>query len=198
MARWRTSPHRPRSRQDLHRSGHHACPGRRLPGRCGRSPVAPRQHRRRPHPRGRPRAQAAAPGPPPRPGHPIRTDTAGGTHAFFDWLTRPGRRLFYSVGMTITDDIHAAIDAVPARAWASAYDTGGQVREGVGRRDHRHGRHELLVEGNAADRAQGAPPSRGAAAHHRRRRPPPHLLRDQRPDRAARRPGAAPPPAGPG
>ncbi|MFJ9380950.1 transposase [Streptomyces sp. NPDC101455] len=33
----------------------------------------------------------------------IRTDSAGGTHAFLAWLSKPGRWLSYSVGMTITD-----------------------------------------------------------------------------------------------
>ncbi|WP_461004158.1 transposase, partial [Streptomonospora sediminis] len=50
----------------------------------------------------------------------IRTDTAGGTHAFLDWLTRRGRWLSYSVGMTITDDIHTAITRIPATAWSPA------------------------------------------------------------------------------
>jgi hypothetical protein len=34
------------------------------------------------------------------------------------WLTRPGRRLHYSVGMTITGEIQDAIMAIPAAAWA--------------------------------------------------------------------------------
>lgn len=33
----------------------------------------------------------------------IRTDSAGGTHALLDWLSRGSRWLSYSVGMTITD-----------------------------------------------------------------------------------------------
>jgi Transposase DDE domain group 1 len=61
----------------------------------------------------------------------IRADSGGGTHEFLDWLTRPGRRLQYSVGMTITADIHDAILQVPARAWTPAYDAGRQVRDGA-------------------------------------------------------------------
>jgi hypothetical protein len=61
----------------------------------------------------------------------IRTDSAGGTHDFLAWLTRPGRRLAYSVGFTITDDIQEAILMIPARAWTPAYDAGGQVRPGA-------------------------------------------------------------------
>ncbi len=43
----------------------------------------------------------------------------------------PGRRLHYSVGMTITEDIQAAILALPERVWEPAYDAGGQVRLGA-------------------------------------------------------------------
>jgi Transposase DDE domain group 1 len=35
----------------------------------------------------------------------IRADSGGGTHEFLAWLTRPGRRLHYSVGSTMTDAI---------------------------------------------------------------------------------------------
>jgi Transposase DDE domain group 1 len=61
----------------------------------------------------------------------IRTDSGGGTHEFLKWLTRPGRRLAYSVGFTITEDIAGAILKIPARAWTPAYDAGGQVRPGA-------------------------------------------------------------------
>jgi DDE family transposase len=61
----------------------------------------------------------------------IRADSGGGTHDFLDWLTRPGRRLQYSVGMTITDDMHDAILNIPARAWTPAYDSDRQVRDGA-------------------------------------------------------------------
>jgi hypothetical protein len=47
----------------------------------------------------------------------IRTDSAGGTHAFLDWLSRPGRWLSYSVGMTITDAVHQAVQKIPKRVW---------------------------------------------------------------------------------
>jgi Transposase DDE domain group 1 len=61
----------------------------------------------------------------------IRADSGGGTHEFLAWLARPGRRLAYSVGFTITEDIQDAILKVPARAWTPAYDAGGQVRPGA-------------------------------------------------------------------
>jgi Transposase DDE domain group 1 len=59
----------------------------------------------------------------------IRTDSGGGTHEFLAWLA--GRRLHYSVGMTITDDMQDAILMLPDRIWEPAYDAGGQVRPGA-------------------------------------------------------------------
>jgi hypothetical protein len=61
----------------------------------------------------------------------IRTDSGGGTHDFLAWLSRPGRRLHYSIGMTITEDMHQAILQIPDRVWEPAYDAGGQVRPGA-------------------------------------------------------------------
>ena len=46
----------------------------------------------------------------------IRTDSGGGTHEFLTWLTKPGRRLAYSVGFTITEEMQAAIGKIPAAA----------------------------------------------------------------------------------
>ena len=61
----------------------------------------------------------------------VRTDSGGGTHGFLDWLTARPRRLHYSVGMTITEDMQGAILKVPADGWTPAYDGDGQVREGA-------------------------------------------------------------------
>ncbi|WP_329088536.1 IS1380 family transposase [Streptosporangium sp. NBC_01469] len=61
----------------------------------------------------------------------IRTDSGGGTHEFLTWLTRPGRRLKYSIGFTITDDIGEAILRLPATAWTPAYDADGHMRPGA-------------------------------------------------------------------
>ena len=61
----------------------------------------------------------------------IRTDSGGGTHEFLDWLTRPARRLQYSVGFTITEDVQEAILKIPARAWTPAYDADRQARPGA-------------------------------------------------------------------
>jgi hypothetical protein len=61
----------------------------------------------------------------------VRADSGGGTHEFLAWLAKPGRRLAYSVGFTITDDIQQAILTLPDRVWEPAYDAGGHVRPGA-------------------------------------------------------------------
>jgi hypothetical protein len=61
----------------------------------------------------------------------IRTDSGGGTHEFLAWLASPGRRLHYSVGMTITEDVAEAILQLPDRVWEPAYDGDGQARPGA-------------------------------------------------------------------
>jgi DDE family transposase len=61
----------------------------------------------------------------------VRTDSGGGTHEFLAWLTKPSRRLAYSAGFAITEEIQDAILKIPARAWAPAYDSDRQVRPGA-------------------------------------------------------------------
>jgi hypothetical protein len=61
----------------------------------------------------------------------VRADSGGGTHGFLTWLTAKSRRLHYSIGMTITEQMQAAILEVPADGWTPAYDGDGQVREGA-------------------------------------------------------------------
>jgi Transposase DDE domain group 1 len=61
----------------------------------------------------------------------VRADSGGGTHEFLAWLTRPGRRLAYSAGFPMTDEVQDAILKVPARTWTPAYDASGLVREGA-------------------------------------------------------------------
>ena len=51
----------------------------------------------------------------------IRTDSGGGTHEFLAWLARPGRRLHYSVGITVTDDMQEAILKIPDRPTTVTY-----------------------------------------------------------------------------
>ncbi|GCB54833.1 IS1380-like element IS1676 family transposase [Rhodococcus erythropolis] len=59
----------------------------------------------------------------------IRTDGAGGTHAFLEYLT--ARKLSYSVGFTLTDAMAEAIDEIPEDLWISALDSSGGVRDGA-------------------------------------------------------------------
>ena len=61
----------------------------------------------------------------------IRTDSGGGTHDFLASLASPGRRLHYSVGMTITEDMHQTILNIPDRIWETAYDADRRVRPGA-------------------------------------------------------------------
>lgn len=61
----------------------------------------------------------------------IRTDSGGGTHEFVAWLAKRGRWLSYSVGMTISDQIHQAVLKVPAPAWTAAVEPGGEIRDGA-------------------------------------------------------------------
>jgi hypothetical protein len=61
----------------------------------------------------------------------IRTDSGGGTQEFLAWLAKPGRRLAYSVGFTMTSDVQDAILKIPAAAWAPAYDGDGKARPGA-------------------------------------------------------------------
>lgn len=55
----------------------------------------------------------------------IRTDGAGGSHAFLEYLTK--RRLSYSIGFGLTDAMVTEISAIPQDGWTPAYDADGQV-----------------------------------------------------------------------
>jgi hypothetical protein len=59
----------------------------------------------------------------------IRTDAAGGTHEFLDWLVT--RKLSYSLGFTLPEDAVARLARIPATAWTSAYDDERTPREGA-------------------------------------------------------------------
>jgi hypothetical protein len=58
----------------------------------------------------------------------IRTDAAGATHAFLDWLTT--QRLSYSVGFTLAD-VEDVLVRIPEQVWTPAYDADGQIRDGA-------------------------------------------------------------------
>ncbi|GAA1658183.1 hypothetical protein GCM10009744_59250 [Kribbella alba] len=59
----------------------------------------------------------------------IRTDAAGCTHEFLDWIV--GQRLSYSVGFTLPDDFAGKLELIPDQVWAPAYDADGRVRDGA-------------------------------------------------------------------
>lgn len=59
----------------------------------------------------------------------IRTDAAGGTHDFVNWLV--ARTLSYSVGFTLPDDAVARLARIPATAWTPAYDDERTPRDGA-------------------------------------------------------------------
>lgn len=59
----------------------------------------------------------------------IRTDGAGATHAFLEWLS--GKRLSYSVGFTLAGDVETVLTRLPASAWTPAYDADREIRDGA-------------------------------------------------------------------
>ena len=59
----------------------------------------------------------------------IRTDGAGATHAFLDWLH--GQRLSYSIGFGLPDNTPQLLKQLPAEAWTPAYDAHDQIRDGA-------------------------------------------------------------------
>lgn len=61
----------------------------------------------------------------------IRTDSAGGTHGFLDWLTATSRNPSYSVGFPSHGAVEAALPQVPKAAWSRAYDNDGVERAGA-------------------------------------------------------------------
>lgn len=61
----------------------------------------------------------------------IRTDSAGGTHEFLDWLTARHRNLAYSVGFPIHGPAEQVLPLIPEKAWTRAYNSDGEEREGA-------------------------------------------------------------------
>src|SRR2546423_2107303 len=60
----------------------------------------------------------------------VRTDSGGGTHEFLEYCHR--RRVQYSIGFTLTDEIVEALDAhLSPEHWTPAYDADGDVRDGA-------------------------------------------------------------------
>jgi hypothetical protein len=59
----------------------------------------------------------------------IRTDGAGATHDFLDWVA--AQRLSYSVGFTLPDGLGDKLTLIPDQVWAPALDADGEVRDGA-------------------------------------------------------------------
>ncbi len=59
----------------------------------------------------------------------VRTDGAGGTHAFLHWLSARG--LGFTVGWTLAAGDEQLIRRLPAAAWTPAYDSAGGLRDGA-------------------------------------------------------------------
>ena len=59
----------------------------------------------------------------------IRTDAAGGTHRFVNWLVN--QRLSYSLGFNLPSDIGDRLTVIPEQMWEPAYDADGKVRDGA-------------------------------------------------------------------
>ena len=96
----------------------------------------------------------------------IRTDSGGGTHEFLAWLASPGRRLHYSIGMTITEDMHQAILQLPRPVWEPAYDAAARSRPGAWVAEITGLLDLSSWPAGWGDRPQGTPPPRRTAAVH--------------------------------
>ncbi len=59
----------------------------------------------------------------------IRTDGAGSSHAFLDWLT--GQRLSYSVGFGLPSNTLELLAVMDESVWTPAYNSAGGIREGA-------------------------------------------------------------------
>lgn len=59
----------------------------------------------------------------------IRTDAAGGTHEFVEWLQ--ARKLGYSLGFTLPEDAVERLARIPEQAWTPAYDDERTPRDGA-------------------------------------------------------------------
>jgi hypothetical protein len=59
----------------------------------------------------------------------IRTDGAGASHEFLNWLHR--RRLSYSIGFGLPDGTSDLLARIPAEVWTPALDAGDEIRDGA-------------------------------------------------------------------
>jgi Transposase DDE domain group 1 len=59
----------------------------------------------------------------------IRTDAAGATHDFLNWVV--SQRMSYSVGFTLPDNFAEILPRIPKQAWTPAIDADGEPRDGA-------------------------------------------------------------------
>ena len=59
----------------------------------------------------------------------VRTDAAGASHAFAQYLHDQGMQ--YSLGFPCSEQVQTAVLAVPEQGWTPAYDADGEEREGA-------------------------------------------------------------------
>jgi Transposase DDE domain group 1 len=59
----------------------------------------------------------------------IRSDAAGASHKFLNWLH--GQRLSYSIGFGLPDNSAQLLKKIPAQMWTPAYDAHDQIRDGA-------------------------------------------------------------------
>lgn len=124
----------------------------------------------------------------------IRTDSAGTTHEFLDWLH--ARRLSYSVGFTLPDDAVERLARIPRPGVDTRLRRRPQTPGwSLGGRGHRRAGPHRVATRDAGHRPQGTTPPRSPVAVHRCRWPPTDRLRHQHHSQTARRSGAAPPPS---
>ncbi len=61
----------------------------------------------------------------------VRTDTAGGTHGFLEWLSDPVRDLGYSVGFGFFPAMEKALETIDDKSWVKALNSDGLERDGA-------------------------------------------------------------------
>ena len=59
----------------------------------------------------------------------IRTDGAGASHEFLNWLHR--RRLSYSIGFSLPENTAELLKRIPAEVWTPAHDADDEIRDGA-------------------------------------------------------------------
>jgi hypothetical protein len=123
----------------------------------------------------------------------IRTDTAGATHDFLDWVHN--RRLSYSVGFRLPGEFAEVLPLIPKQAWTPAINADGDPRDGAWVAEVT----DLLdlkgwPEGMRVIVRKERPHPRCPASADRPRRDESHRVRHQHPPRPTRRPRTTAPP----